>query len=226
MSNLAIFGAFEAHDIRWNGDLEHPEWVAKDVCDVLGIERARDAVRDFDEDQKGAVTIRTPGGNQQMLTVTEAGLYRLVFTSRKPSAKSFQRWVFHEVLPSIRKTGSYSTQQHFDPEIRKLELQVRLAELELEKVKLERVYAVPTPFEQPSRTKPKSKKPTITQKQMVSEYLKKVGAATIEQIMEATGIHSRSVYQVLHRMHLEQLITKRRFVDKLKIVEWNDQEKP
>lgn len=63
---------------------------------------------DFDEDEKGVYTIYTLGGEQEMLTVTEAGLYRLIFKSRKPVAKRFQWWVFHDVLPTLRRTGTYS----------------------------------------------------------------------------------------------------------------------
>ena len=51
--------------------------------------------------------IYTPGGNQEMTIVSEAGLYSLILRSRKPEAKAFKRWVTHEVLPSIRKTGAY-----------------------------------------------------------------------------------------------------------------------
>jgi prophage antirepressor-like protein len=106
-SNLEVF-SFEEQDVRFVGTPDAPEWIAVDVCNVLTIANYRDALSDFDDDQKGVVTIDTPGGKQQLLTVTEPGLYRLIFKSRKPIAKRFQRWVFQEVLPSIRSTGSYS----------------------------------------------------------------------------------------------------------------------
>jgi prophage antirepressor-like protein len=122
MSNLSVF-TFENQQVRFVGTAEKPEWVAQDVCGVLGIKRTSDAINSFDEDEKGTVIIRTPGGEQQMLTVTEPGLYRLIFKSRKTVAKRFQRWVFHEVLPSIRKTGSYTLRQ---PELEKLKLELEL----------------------------------------------------------------------------------------------------
>lgn len=83
-------------------------FVAKDVCDILEIINPSDAVKDFDEDEKGIANIYTPGGKQNMTIISEPGVYALVMKSRKPEAKQFSRWVRHEVLPSIRKTGSYS----------------------------------------------------------------------------------------------------------------------
>lgn len=101
---------FEGHEIRVVGTADAPEWVAQDVCDALGIRSARSALRKFSDDQKGVHSVHTLGGEQDMLTVTEAGLYRLVFRSSRPEAERFQRWVFHEVLPAIRRTGTYAAQ--------------------------------------------------------------------------------------------------------------------
>lgn len=83
-------------------------FVAADVCRVLELADVSSAVRKLDEDEKGTHNLPTLGGEQAMLIVNEPGLYRLIFTSRKPEAKNFQRWVYHDVLPTIRKTGSYS----------------------------------------------------------------------------------------------------------------------
>jgi prophage antirepressor-like protein len=85
-----------------------PWLVAKDVCDVLGIANSRDALRGLDDDEKGVATTDTLGGGQQLNVINEPGFYRLVMRSRKPQAGPFQRWVTHEVLPSIRKTGGYN----------------------------------------------------------------------------------------------------------------------
>jgi len=87
-----------------------PWFVAKDICAALEIKDVSDAIGRLDEDEKGKVLIPTPGGNQEVLSVNEPGFYSLVSGSRKVEAKSFQRWVNHEVLPSIRQTGSYSIQ--------------------------------------------------------------------------------------------------------------------
>lgn len=84
-----------------------PWFVVKDVCNVLGIEKHRDAISRLDEDERGSVVVDTLGGIQQMGAINESGLYNLVFQSRKPEAKTFRKWVTSEVLPSIRRTGSY-----------------------------------------------------------------------------------------------------------------------
>lgn len=85
-----------------------PWFVAADVCAVLSIARVHDAVRGLDHDEKGADTIRTPGGDQQVTVINEPGLYSLLLRSRKAEAKEFKRWITHDVIPAIRRTGSYS----------------------------------------------------------------------------------------------------------------------
>lgn len=98
---------FEGKRVRFVGTPDSPEWIAQDVCDVIGIEHVSRAIADFEEDEKGMRITHTPFGSQKMLTVYEPGLYRLIFKSRKPEAKRFQKWVFSEVLPSLRKHGIY-----------------------------------------------------------------------------------------------------------------------
>lgn len=90
--------------------IQHGEllFVAADVCKILDITNVSQAVENLDEDEKGISTAYTLGGPQSMICVNESGLYHLIFQSRKPEAKAFRRWVTKEVLPSIRKTGSYS----------------------------------------------------------------------------------------------------------------------
>lgn len=86
----------------------NPWFVAKDVCRVLEIEKYRDAIARLDEDERGSQLVDTLGGPQQMATISESGLYTLVFRSRKPEARAFSKWVRAEVLPALRKTGSYT----------------------------------------------------------------------------------------------------------------------
>jgi prophage antirepressor-like protein len=106
-NSLQLQLRFEDRPVRCVGTAERPEWVVADVGDVLGIKNVRQVLANFDEDEKGVCIVYTLGGNQSLVTVYEAGLYKLISKSRKPEAKKFQRWVFHEVLPSIRKHGTY-----------------------------------------------------------------------------------------------------------------------
>lgn len=89
-------------------DNGEPWFVAKDVCDALGIANNRDAMKALDDDEKNTVAISDGiQGNPNKTIINEPGFYKLVLKSRKPEAKAFQRWVTHEVLPSIRKKGGY-----------------------------------------------------------------------------------------------------------------------
>lgn len=96
------FGAVRVVDV--NGE---PWFVAKDVCECLELGNPRTSIALLDEDEKGVHTMDTPGGAQEMSIVSEAGLYSLILRSRKPEAKAFKRWITHEVLPTIRRTGQY-----------------------------------------------------------------------------------------------------------------------
>ena len=84
-----------------------PWFIAKDVCDALCLGRQQDSTRYIDADEKGECLVDTPFGKQKMVVINEPSFYKLVLKSRKPEAKAFQRWVTHEVLPSIRKKGGY-----------------------------------------------------------------------------------------------------------------------
>lgn len=88
-----------------------PWFVAKDACDVLGISKYRDAIAQLAADERVSVAVDTPGGRQQMSAVNEPGLYALMLISRSARARDFQRWVTHEVLPQIRRTGEFRQTQ-------------------------------------------------------------------------------------------------------------------
>ena len=112
MNALAVFEYADKAQVRVVRDDKGDPWfVAADVCKVLELNDTSRAVSRLDEDEKGTTTIRTLGGNQDVLTVSEPGLYSLIGTSRKPEAKAFRRWINHEVLPSLRANGSYSLQK-------------------------------------------------------------------------------------------------------------------
>lgn len=108
MNNMQIFENSQFGSIRTVMQEGEPWFVAKDVCDVLELGNSRQALTRLDEDEKGVISTDTLGGSQEMSIVNEPGLYTLILGSRKPEAKAFKRWVTHEVLPAIRKTGRYA----------------------------------------------------------------------------------------------------------------------
>ena len=91
-------------------------FVAKDVCEILELDNPSMAVSRLDEDERGVSSVDTTDGRREMLTVNESGLYGLIFTSRKPEAKRFRKWVTSEVLPAIRQTGRYCGYSANDPD--------------------------------------------------------------------------------------------------------------
>ena len=103
----------------------NPWFVAKDVCKVLGAQNPSMAVENLREDEKGISLTYTPGGPQELLTVSEAGLYRLVMRSDKPAAREFADWIFGTVLPEIRKTGGYRIAE-LQAEVNRLQEEVML----------------------------------------------------------------------------------------------------
>jgi len=99
---------FEAAEVR-TLTIDGEVWfVAADVATVLGYRMASDMTRNLDEDEKGTQILRTPGGEQSFTVITEPGLYEAILRSRIPQAQAFKRWVKHDVLPAIRRTGSYN----------------------------------------------------------------------------------------------------------------------
>lgn len=108
MNELQVFNNAMFGNMRIILQDNEPWFVAKDVCECLAISKHRDAISRLDTDERGSLKVDTLGGKQEMATVNEYGLYSLVMSSRKPEAKEFKRWITHDVLPALRKTGSYS----------------------------------------------------------------------------------------------------------------------
>lgn len=114
-NELIIFSEEEFGQIRIFIKEDNPWFVALDVCNILNLGNVSLSVNGrpdrsdsgLDDDEKDIVIVNTPGGEQEMLIVSEAGLYSLVLKSRKPEAKKFKRWITHTLLPTIRKTGGY-----------------------------------------------------------------------------------------------------------------------
>lgn len=108
MNSLKIFESAEFGQIRTVQLNNETYFVGKDVATALGYSNARDAIlKHCDDEDKGVAKCDTPGGKQELVVINESGLYALIFGSKLESAKRFKHWVTSEVLPEIRKTGSY-----------------------------------------------------------------------------------------------------------------------
>jgi len=144
---------YEKLPIRVTTDDDESVWFAGiDICKILGYVEARQTIERLDDDEKKLDGITDSSGQKRKTwMVNEFGLYSLILTSTKPEAKTFKRWITHEVLPSIRKAGKYSTEQEkqHDADLQILsnsinakndeieELSNRLRTLRTEKKKLE-----------------------------------------------------------------------------------------
>ena len=106
MNTITPFN-FEGTPVRTVQIDGETQFVAADVCEALDIQNVAQAVTRLDDDERSMFNIGRQGDAH---VINESGLYRLILTSRKPEAKRFRKWVTGEVLPTIRKTGSYSAQ--------------------------------------------------------------------------------------------------------------------
>ena len=98
----------EGASVRMQMIKDEPWFMAKDVCEILGLNNVSQALTQLDADEKhGIITNDVTGRNQEIRFVNESGMYALIFQSRKPQARAFRKWVTGEVLPSLRKYGYY-----------------------------------------------------------------------------------------------------------------------
>lgn len=111
-NNLEIFSSNEFGQVRTVLVNNTPYFVGKDVATALGYKETAKAVREkVENEDKGVSVLDTPGGKQNVTIINESGLYSLILSSKLPRAKEFKHWVTSEVLPSIRKTGSYTVKE-------------------------------------------------------------------------------------------------------------------
>jgi prophage antirepressor-like protein len=113
MSNMILFQKPEFGRVRCFVIDGEPWFVAKDVCECLEIGNPTQAAMRLDSDEKSTLSLNEGGPDRNI--VNECGVYNLVLGSRKQEAKAFKRWIVHEVIPQIRKTGNYSVNQDIKP---------------------------------------------------------------------------------------------------------------
>lgn len=137
MNQLKIF-EYKNNKIRTEIINNEPFFCSFDICRVLEIKNGSDVIKRLKKDDIDLIEVTDSLNRKQKMTfVSESGLYDMILTSRKPEAEAFKHWVTHEVLPSIRKTGSYSINQQFKLPKNYLEALEALVETEKEKMLLE-----------------------------------------------------------------------------------------
>lgn len=130
MNEIQVFNYGEV-PVRTTIKDGEPWWVLKDVCQILGINNHRDLPKRLDTDEVGRFELPHPQNPTkliEMVCVNESGLYNVILRSDKPKAKEFKRWVTHEVLPAIHKTGSYSVSP-YKPKVSSVGEVIKLVEM-------------------------------------------------------------------------------------------------
>lgn len=189
MNEIQIYNNEDFGEIRVVNIDGEPWFVAVDVCRALEISNSRDALSRLDDDEKGVVSTDTLGGIQNVSAVNEPGLYSLVLGSRKPEAKAFKRWITHDVIPAIRKTGSYSlnTPKTYAAALRELADKVE----ENEQLRL----ANAVQEQKINELQPKA--------DYTDEILKSAGAMTVTQIAKDYGMGPKETNKLLNKLGIQ-----------------------
>lgn len=191
MNDLQVFNNPEFGQIRTTERNGEPWFVGRDVAQALGYGEGKSLANavasHVDDEDKGVTELMTPGGMQKMVIINESGLYSLVLGSKLPAAKKFKRWITHEVIPSIRRTGSYSLPKNYPSALR------ALADAEEQRLALTAE--------------------TAAQRQIIAEYEPKVqyvdkilssrGTLTVKQIAADYGLTAQHLNNILHEERVQ-----------------------
>lgn len=203
MNELQVFN-FNNNQIRTLLINDEPYWVGKDVAEVLGYQNgSRDVNRHVDEEDRKIIsnqnyqngTLDIP--NRGLTVINESGLYCLILSSKLPQAKEFKRWVTSEVLPTIRKHGTYMTEETLEQALTSPDFLIKLAkELKTEKEKNEQLKSNNKMLTQiNNELKPKA--------DYFDAILKNKGLVTISQIAKDYGMSGRKFNTILHDLGVQ-----------------------
>lgn len=211
MDDIQLF-TFNGSNIRIVEKDGQPWWVAKDVCEYFGESNYRHAVADIDEDEKGVSQMNTPGGIQSMTVINESGLYSLLFAMQPTKARNvseeyikeriakiseFKRWVFDEVLPSIRKHGAYLTPDKIEEVLLNPDTIISLAT----QLKEERAHNLTLSAQNAQKDQIINElKPKADYTDMI---LHNKGLVTITQIAKDYGMSGEAFNAKLFNMHIQ-----------------------
>lgn len=186
MNELQIFENPEFGRVRTTVIDGEPWFVAADVCHALDIGNPSDALNRLDDDERTLVSIEGASNGKPVNGVNEPGLYSLVLGSRKPEAKAFKRWITHEVIPAIRKTGGYQANELTGREL------MAKALLEAQAVLAEKDTTIAKQTQLIGELKPKA--------DYTDHILQNKGLVTITQIAKDYGMSGKAMNKKLHEM--------------------------
>lgn len=190
MNDLQIFNYGE-HAVRTVEIDGEPWFVLKDVCDVIGITNHKNVSARIEQDEKDEVRVADPLGREQQTTIiNEPGLYNVILRSDKPEARDFKRWITHEVLPAIRKTGGYAVQPRSAAEMFALQAQVNL--------EYERRLAALESSEQATQEKVIGMARLMQSSIVPAESWQDAANAIINELVEANGLNHQRYRQYLY----------------------------
>lgn len=188
MDQLQIFKNEEFGEVRSFIKENTPWFVAKDVCDVLGLTNPTESLKALDDDEKS--TLRISEGGPAANIINESGLYTLVLRSNKPQAKKFKKWVTAEVLPAIRKHGAYMTENTIEKALASPDFLIQLATKLKEEQELNRKQQQII-----GELKPKA--------DYMDKILKNSGLVTITQIAKDYGMSGQAMNELLHQLGVQ-----------------------
>lgn len=192
MTQLQIFNYNdrEVRSVQKGGDVW---WVLKDVCDILDIKNPTQAADRLDEDERAMFNIGRQGETN---IISESGLYNIILRSDKPEAKSFKRWVTHDVLPTIRKHGMYAADELLDNPDLLIGVATKLKEERTKNLALG--YANLQLTQKVAEYEPKV--------QYLDRILQSQGVLAITQIAADYGLSANRLNKILHEAHVQHNI--------------------
>ena len=201
--NLPQVFSFEGNGINILTINNESWWIAKEVCDALGIKNHRDAVKRLDDDEKDAVGISDSMGRvQQTSVINESGLYNLINTSTRPEAKKFKRWVNHDVIPTIRRTGSYGAQQNQSVDFNALIIENKNLTADVIELLKEKNARLEAQLAEVKENMPKRKKWSRAEKMEVLKLYKSGVSCII--IGEKYGVTSSAIESILRYARIKR----------------------
>lgn len=188
-NNVTIFNNEEFGQVRTVVIDDEPWFVGKDVAAALGYSNPRKALNDHvDGEDKGVTKCDTLGGAQEMTIINESGLYSLILSSKLPTAKKFKHWVTSEVIPALRKTGSYNVPKLTDME------KMAYGLIAAQKLLEEKNNTIAQQEQVIGELKPKA--------DYTDMILQHDGLVSISQIAKDYGMSGREMNSTLHNMRI------------------------